>query len=107
MPEGIQLMQELPKYDPDASHPDFHKDPKKMAGVRTEEVDPLANAQDRAILDQIARADILEIGDIMDRLSESHLADASLFTNPDFMKKLNAAYNRYQELMKPENKTLH
>lgn len=107
MPEGMSLADQLPTKEWEKPTERFHKDPKKMADVRTEEVDPLANAKDQAILDQIARADILEIGDIIDRLSEKHLEDRELFKDPDFMKKLEVAHHRYQELTKPENNTLH
>jgi hypothetical protein len=64
---------------------------------------------DQGIEDQISRADLEEINDILTNISEAVLENPNLVKNPEARKKIDAASKRFKELVgiTSGNETIH
>lgn len=100
MLEEIPLVQELPTKEWEKPTERFHLDPDKQ-----DPVDPQADAEHRAILDQIKRATLEELKKVQESMAEAVTADQSLLKDRHYIEKLQAAYDRGEELLL--GKTLH
>lgn len=86
---------------------EFHLDPDKQDPV---DPDSIANkAELRAILDQIARADLEVLDGVFDRLSEAVISNPDIVKDPTYLQKLEAAHKRMGEIMgtTPDGAVLH
>lgn len=85
---------------------DFHLDQKKMEGVR--ELDPRAEAERQAILDQIGNATMDQIMIIQKNIAEAVGRNPDLLNDPTTIEKINAVYKRSQEIAGvSDSNTLH
>lgn len=88
---------------------DFHLDEGKL-----ETLDPRAEAELQAILDQIANATQEQLGEIQKNIADAISDDPTLLEDSTTVKKINAVYKRSQEILGvgdqevvPPSETLH
>ncbi len=87
---------ELPTEEWKKQRGDFHLDPDKQDKVQT---DPLAEAKDRAIIDQITGATFETLDEVLENLSRAVLEQPELKNDDRYNERLRAAKKRLDELM--------
>ncbi len=91
-------MLEMPTEEWKKPTADFHLDEGKL-----ETFDPRAEAELKAILDQIANATQEQLGEIQKNIAEAIGDDPALLEDPTTIKKINAVYKRSQEVLGVDN----
>ncbi len=81
----------------------------ELGKISPEKADTMKKLHEQGIEAQISRADLEEIDDILNHISEAILENPDLVKDPEARKKIDAASKRFKELVgiTDTNETIH